>query len=520
MKLVWNAVVVINLLVLSGCQTLGIGVDPWMRAEKRFTLAGTNNLINSEHFEMVDLIQAVDPMQLRDSTSFKRRWIDKGEWVDNPDTPQDDRYAAKHRDAFERALYAFHLTDYDAFGTAADRRNRILDRLLAASEARCGAYKQYLRNFESTYETGFGIATTVLGSAGAIATGALNTRAFAGLAAMSSGAKAEIRQGVFSNVATHVLVPGIDTRRAQILKEIGKFRELDISKYTLQGALHDAAKYHGACSLAIGLDAAQDAIRTFDNPGLAQANRTLRLLSEQAQLMSLYDKAQRGELTADNAKVIKVNYEPSVITLIGSANENSAANDKPMSAATLETALTGLTVMARASAAALKELAAKETDATKKSVIERRETCIRAFLKESGKVCDASFKVTDITTIPDAQEAVEKAFLKMMADLAPRRSCVDLTLAKVDAEKADKDYAKKIAAAKAIKGAVDAFAKHVAALTDAQVIASLAELKKLFAVDPLKADGDGDKINKGLAKLKSVTYPETKDALGDVGKCL
>lgn len=519
MKLVWNAVIVITLVGLSGCQSLGIGVDPWMRAEKRFTLAGTNNLINSEHFEMVDLIQAVDPMQLRDSTGFKRRWIDKGDWVDNPDTPQDDRYAAKHLDAFERALYAFHLTDYDVFGTAADRRNRVLDRLLAASEARCGAYKQYLRNFESTYETGFGIATTVLGSAGAIATGALNTRAFAGLAAMSSGAKAEIRQGVFSNVATHVLVPGIDTRRAQILKEIGKFRELDISKYTLQGALHDAAKYHGACSLATGLDAAQDAIRTFDNPGLAQANRTLKLLSEQAQLMSLYDKAQRGELTADNAKVIRLNYEPSVITLIGSANENSAANDKPVNAATLETALTGLTVMARASATALKQLATKETDAAKKSVIEKREACLRAFLKETGKTCDASLKVTDIITIPDAQEAAEKAFLKAIADLTPRQTCADLNLAKIDADKADKDYVKKIAAAKAVKGAVDAFAKHVAAITDTHIIAPLAEIKKLLTADPLKADGEGDKINKGLAKLKGLAYPEAKDALGEIGKC-
>lgn len=160
------------------------------------------------------------------------------------------------------------------------RRDRVQDRLLAASEERCNVYKIYLKNFDTETKSIFGVFSTVFAGAGAIATGQLNTRALSGLAAITSGSGAEITSAVFSNVATHLLIPGIDSRREEIHKEIEIKRGRLDEKYTMEAALLDAARYHGACTLDTGLRSASDSISEVNNVGVRRMNEVLRMASE------------------------------------------------------------------------------------------------------------------------------------------------------------------------------------------------------------------------------------------------
>jgi hypothetical protein len=508
-------------LAIGGCANFG-AVDPWMKTKDRFTLAGSNNLLNSEDFEMVDLAQAIDPMQLRksESSGLKPRRVTKAEVGDNTDTEYNDTIAAKRMDELERAMYAFQLKEYDKYGVIVDRRNAVMDRMLGASEARCGAYKQYLRNFEITYETGLGIATTILGSAGAIATGVINARAFAGLAAMTSGAKAEIRQGVFSNVATTVLVPGIDQRRSQIMRELSKFRSLSITEYSLQAALHDAAKYHAACSLSTGLESAQDAMRMVDNPGLAQSNRTLKLLGEQAQLMTLYQLARKGELTADNAKVVKLEYEPSVITLAGSGAVDSSAA-KEVSGDSLKKSATNiqaLTESATASAVRLTAKIAKENDMNKKAQLVKQKNCALTYLSTTGMTCDKNVGVETPLTISIAgADYTEKLVASQMA-IALRKACLNVEATKIEATKSE-TYISQLASVKTRIGAIEAFEKLTDSLVTNQALPILKKVATYFDDKPFEVKEKAAEMNADLIKIQSFIFPDIALAMGEIGKC-
>ncbi|MFT4101062.1 MAG: hypothetical protein QM674_08520 [Burkholderiaceae bacterium] len=119
------------------------------------------------------------------------------------------------------------------------------------------------------------VPTTILAGAGAIATPATTVRALSGLAGISSGVGAELQQSYFSNLATQVIVPGIDLARADLRTEIASKRGRSISEYTLEAAIADAARYHGACSMNAGLEHSGKAVVEISNPGVRMLNATL-----------------------------------------------------------------------------------------------------------------------------------------------------------------------------------------------------------------------------------------------------
>jgi hypothetical protein len=168
----------------------------------------------------------------------------------------------------EGALRDFYLSK----DNQVQRRNRVQERLLAASAQRCAAYKQFVKQQDS--EMGFGLAAiaTALAGAGAIVSG-FATQALAGSAAVVSGVNAEYQEKFFSRLAIQVITKGIDTRRERLYEAMLKRQREDLTVYPVEAAIKDALEYHGACSLVVGLEEAAMAIDRVNNLGLDEVNK-------------------------------------------------------------------------------------------------------------------------------------------------------------------------------------------------------------------------------------------------------
>lgn len=174
------------------------------------------------------------------------------------------------------------ITNFDveaAFNCANEkslrRRSQVQDRLIAASNQRCNAYGVYLKRLSTAVNSTFGVLTTVLAGAGAIATGEDTARALAGLSGITSGTRAELNQAIFESVVTSVIVPALNQRREEIHNEILAKRNQPISQYTVEAAVADAIKYHGACSINEGIAYAEKSLASFEDVGLSKLSESL-----------------------------------------------------------------------------------------------------------------------------------------------------------------------------------------------------------------------------------------------------
>ncbi len=176
----------------------------------------------------------------------------------------------------DRALGCFSDWADTQPGRAQERRNHIQERLLAASEQRCGDFKALLQRKQS--DTGFitGLLTAGFSAAGAITKSIEGARTLAGLSGFSSAFGAEYNQAYFSNLAAHVVIAGIDSQRSRIYTQMVEAgQRKPITDYPLQQAIKDAMRYHAACNIMVGFIEAQDAIRTVENPGLDVLKRAI-----------------------------------------------------------------------------------------------------------------------------------------------------------------------------------------------------------------------------------------------------
>jgi hypothetical protein len=277
-----GAVAGLSLLALAGCTQLydpestllGLGGD-------RATTAGANLLFPGE-VESVDLFLELDPGNRRDAmvaggatnlcppiqpggdpeTLFRS---EAEERCANPLRQNLDQSIIQELSAAFRAFYTgYGDEDLEA------RRNRIQDRLLLASDHRCGLYSTYLRRFEAENEFWLGSAATVLGGLGSIFTNATVARALAGAAGITSGIRAENRQAYLSNLASEVIINGINLVRTEALREIYRIRDQQptIEAYTVEAAVADAVRYHSLCSAYVGMAAASSSIQESANPGI------------------------------------------------------------------------------------------------------------------------------------------------------------------------------------------------------------------------------------------------------------
>ena len=233
---------------------------------------------------------------------------------------------AGERTSFELA-HAYKMFDRRSTnpGDLKKYRNGIQGRLLQASDQACGVYINFLRQFETEGEFWLGTAATALGGAGAIFTRANTARALAGLAGVTSGVRAEFRQAFFSNLATHVIVPGIQHRRKLMLEGglnnyQGGMRakmKLSIEEYPVQHAVQDAFAYHAHCNLMTGLVESAELIKLAKNPGIEGMNIALAQMGETRSLVDVL--AGKAGSTPD-----KANDEVSELLALSKSVEEAA----------------------------------------------------------------------------------------------------------------------------------------------------------------------------------------------------
>lgn len=235
------------------------------------TTSGSHQFFDEQSFERIDLVTLLDPERRREThlSDGARLPAVHASGSAGPLSIPDQSVE------LERAFRAF----YSYAGSLEDRRSRLQDRIVAASDQRCNTYKNYLRRIETTQQSWLGSLTTILGGAGAISTHTATVRAFSGLAGISSGVGAELRQSYFSNLATQVIVPGIELARQDLRREMLSKRNQAASVYTVEAAIADVSRYHGACSMNAGIERSGKAVNEVSNPGVRSLNATLGQLN-------------------------------------------------------------------------------------------------------------------------------------------------------------------------------------------------------------------------------------------------
>lgn len=280
--------ILISVLLLCACTPLNNLVNPdWsLTGQDRVTQAGVIQNIDPD-LEKVDLIKLLNagsryvPGKKATETAATAPWpFGKPPFIS----------AEAEKSLTE--LYAAYRNFEDS-GRGPEGRNQIQDEILRASEQRCNVYKGYIRRTQSSSNFVFGSLATLLGGLGAIFTDATVARSLAGSAGIVSGINAEYQQAYFSNLATEVIVDGIETRRKRIRNEIAVMQQShDLSTYTVQAAVLDAVRFHGACTIVEGLREASQSIKTVQNPGMNEIKNSLRDFAEARKMI---DQIQKGE---------------------------------------------------------------------------------------------------------------------------------------------------------------------------------------------------------------------------------
>ncbi len=250
-------IVTLSLLIISasGCDTFR-GEDYSIFNDRAQTV-GASQLIDDEKFEKISL-PGLMAIQSADGTSI---------------------VGANIEDAF-RKFNAAQQTP-DAYRRA---RNHVQDRIVAASIQRCSFYKRYLKRIDQSTNLALGSLATIAGAAGAIVTGVDAARALAGTAAIFSGLRAQFNEDMFAKAAIQTITSGIDAERTKIQTEFLELRAKDQDKdkytYTVEAAISDALRFHGACNLVTGLEAAGKAADRQSNPGLDQVEAILKKFND------------------------------------------------------------------------------------------------------------------------------------------------------------------------------------------------------------------------------------------------
>ena len=240
------AVSCLSAVALAGCGTGPFGVHP---------------LIENDEFEEIDLANL----------------LSAGKFSMDKSTSE-----FKMREELELAFADF-TKQIDKIPVEAHRkraRNRIQERILAASNQACGEYKHDLKQLDARFNFILGSLTTGLAGAGAIFTGVDIVRALSGAAGITSGVRAEFNNDYFQNKTIQVITDGLESKRQEIYEKILEDREQDLEKYPVQRAIKDAIKYHENCSLISGLEQAAISIERADNPGADAMNKFLEKMGD------------------------------------------------------------------------------------------------------------------------------------------------------------------------------------------------------------------------------------------------
>jgi hypothetical protein len=155
------------------------------------------------------------------------------------------------------------------------QRNLVQNRLVAASERRCGRFFQFLKKDSSDMNFAFAAASGFLATAAALVPGMRATQNLAGLSAFSSGLRAEYNNEYYANLAISVITRGIEEKRNELRSKIQSIQQSEYGNYDIATAVADAVKYDASCNIVNGLEQANEAIQRLNEPGRDAMNRAL-----------------------------------------------------------------------------------------------------------------------------------------------------------------------------------------------------------------------------------------------------
>lgn len=235
MKRLFAAVCIASLLLLvSGCST----VRKYTTPDDENLLSGAGSLmkgtvpgessISTQGFEEIDLDKLLEKYGL-----------------DNPPT-----VAAQH---------AANAQDYQY------RRNDLQERLIAASNQRCGAYIRTIISSKSQTQTVWTSMATLLSGAAAVVPHVQTAKALAAGSTVSTGLMSTYNEAYFNNLAITVVTAGISKQRESILESISGFKSRPLTTYSVNAAISDALAYHAACNIVSGMETAATATKDASN---------------------------------------------------------------------------------------------------------------------------------------------------------------------------------------------------------------------------------------------------------------
>lgn len=144
------------------------------------------------------------------------------------------------------------------------RRNDLQDRIIAASNQRCGTYLRVLVSSKSQTQMGWGSLTTLLTGAATVTTPISAARVLTAGSTVSSGVMGVYNEAYFNNLTVNVISAGIAKHREGLLQYMGGERGKDMTSYPVNRAIADALSYHAACNIVSGLEAAASATNAAD----------------------------------------------------------------------------------------------------------------------------------------------------------------------------------------------------------------------------------------------------------------
>lgn len=252
--------------VLSACGGLGERVTNPDPGEGRASMAGAALAVSRESLPQVDLTMIVraNVRTCPAYVSFERDMSMVG--------------VSDYEKLLVLAALFRNCGNIDHFAT----RNSIQDTILATADRHCAVYKRMLSLAESNADMVTGGISTLLGGLSAIFTNVTTARALGGSAGIVSGLGAEFDAAYFRQVASHVIISGINVASGEVHSEISVRRQYGVDVYTLEHALKDAIRYSDACSIGAGLDKVRDQIKEAGNPGIDRALDIARKLDKGA----------------------------------------------------------------------------------------------------------------------------------------------------------------------------------------------------------------------------------------------
>lgn len=157
-------------------------------------------------------------------------------------------------------------------------RNDMQDRILAASNQRCGYYLRQLVASKSQTKMGWGSLALLLSGAASVTHPIASAQVLAAGSAVATGVNTLYDEAYFNNLAVNVIAGGISKQREGLLIQMTDQRKKTMADYPVNRAVADAISYHAACNIVTGLEAAANAIKiapaaatTDGTPGTAPA---------------------------------------------------------------------------------------------------------------------------------------------------------------------------------------------------------------------------------------------------------